>query len=210
MDSSYASRNELVTGLILFDIDGVIFDPEKFGKLIRTKFVKILGISEEELISANADYYSKLSERTDFDPRGITAYLSDRFGKDVAPLDRVFWEDTDIYKNSLYPEAREVLEKLKGEKILGIFSQGNRDLQNRKLDAAELRDYFSPEYIFIHKRKLSDEAIELLPREATFIDNKHDVVEVLQKFVDVIWINRKSDESDPKIKTIHSLAELTD
>lgn len=193
---------------MLFDIDGVLFDPDKFGKLIRSRFVKILGISEEELISANADYYSKLSERTDFDPREITAYLSDRYGKDVASLDRVFWEEEDIYKESLYSETREVLKKLKEQNTLGIFSQGNSDLQNRKLDAGKLRDYFSSDYIFILRRKLSDEAIELLPREATFIDNKHDVVIALQKFVDVIWINRKSDESDPEIKTIHSLEEL--
>lgn len=159
------------------------------------------------MISANADYYSTLSERTDFDPREITAYLSDRFGKDVAKLDRVFWEDDRIYEESLYPETREVLGKLKDRKTLGIFSQGNEDLQNRKLDAAKIRQYFSPEYVFIMRRKLSDEAIELLPREATFVDNKHDVVEALQKFVDVIWLNRKSDESDPSIKTIHSLTE---
>ncbi|MBI4092228.1 MAG: HAD family hydrolase [Candidatus Levybacteria bacterium] len=196
--------------LVLFDIDGVLFDPERFGKLLRSKFVKTLGISEEELISANADYYSKLSERTDFDPRGITAYLSDRYGKDVVKLDHVFWEEEDLYQESLYPETREVLKRLKDQKTLGIFSQGNEELQNRKLDAARLRDYFSPEYVFIHKRKLSDEAIELLPREATFVDNKHNVVEALQKFVDVIWINRKSDESDPQIKTIHSLREILD
>lgn len=194
--------------LVLFDIDGVLFDTERFGKLLRAKFVKILGILEEELISANADYYSKLSERTDFDPREITAYLSERFGKDVTTLDHVFWKEEDLYQESLFPETLEVLEKLKGQKTLGVFSQGNEELQNRKLDAARLRDYFSSEYVFIHKRKLSDEAIELLPREATFVDNKHDVVLALQKFVDVIWINRKSDESDPEIKTIHSLAEL--
>lgn len=196
--------------VIFFDIDGVLFDPEKFGKLIRARFVKILGIGEEELIRANADYYSKLSERTDFDPREITAYLSDRYGKDVAALDRVFWEKEDIYQESLYPETREVLEKLKGQKTLGIFSQGNSDLQNRKLDVTRLRQYFSPEYIFVLRRKLSDEAIELLPREATFVDNKHDVVEALQKFVDVIWINRKSGESDSSIKTIHTLREILD
>src|SRR3990167_11390703 len=196
--------------LVLFDIDGVLFDTERFGKLLRSRFVAILGISEEELISANADYYSKLSERTDFDPGGITAYLSHRYGKDVARLNKVFWEEEDLYQQSLYPETQEVLEKLKDQKTLGIFSQGNEELQNRKLDAARLRDYFSPEYIFIHKRKLSDDAIELLPREATFVDNKHDVVVALQKFVDVIWINRKSEEGDPQIKTIHSLREILD
>lgn len=193
---------------VLFDIDGVLFDTEKFGKLLRSEFVRILDIGEEELISANADYYSNLSERTDFDPRGITAYLSERFEKDVVKLDHVFWKEDDLYQESLYPETQEVLRELKDQKTLGIFSQGNEELQNRKLDAAKLRDYFSPEHVFIHRRKLSDDAIELLPRQATFVDNKHDVVVALQKFVDVIWINRKSDELDPEIKTIHSLREI--
>lgn len=196
--------------ILLFDIDGTLFDAERFGQLIRARFTNVLGISEEELIRANADYYAGLSEKSDFDPRGITAFLSQRYGKDVAALDHVFWEEDDLYKKSLYPETTSVLERLKLHKALGIFSQGNKDYQNRKLDACKLRDYFSPEHIFILRRKIADEGIELLPKEAIFIDNKHDVVLALSKFVNTIWINRKSQDSDPQVKTIHTLREIID
>ena len=197
-----------MSGLILFDIDGVLFDPEKFGKLIRAEFVKVLNISEEELIRANADYYSELESSTDFDPHDIAAYIAARFKTEPEVLDRVFWENDEIYKGSIFQDVEESLKKLSHSHILGIFSQGNEDLQKRKLEAGGVKKYFKDDQVFIQTRKLSDEAIELLPREATVIDNKHDVVSALSKFVNVIWLNRKTEDSDPQIKTIHSLREL--
>lgn len=193
---------------ILFDIDGVLFDPEKFGRLIRAEFVKLLKVDEEELIRANADYYAKLETTTDFDPRDITAYIAFRFKSDPKVLDRVFWENDEIYKSSIYEDVYDALKTLSGSKTLGIFSQGNAELQKRKLSAGGIEKYFAQDQIFIRERKLSDEAVALLPREATVVDNKHDVVSALSKFVNVVWLNRKTSDSDQQIKTIHSLSEL--
>lgn len=198
----------VMSDLILFDIDGVLFDPEKFGRLIRAEFTQILNISEEELIRSNADYYAKLESTADFDPRQITSHLAGEFNGISEALDRVFWENDKIYKESLYPEVEEVLKKLSQNHTLGIFSQGNDALQARKLDAGGIKKYFDKEKIMISSRKLSDAPIALLPREATVIDNKHDVVRELSKFVAVIWLNRKTEDSDPQIKTIHNLSEL--
>lgn len=197
-----------MSNLILFDIDGVLFDSEKFGKLIRAEFVKILNISEEELIRANADYYAKLETTTDFNPREITSYLAEHFDADQKALDQVFWENDEIYKGAIYQDVSEALKKLSGKYTLGIFSQGNEELQRKKLDASGIKKYFKDEHIMISVRKLSDDAIELLPRDATLIDNKHDVVIALKKFTNVIWLNRKTEDSDPDIRTIHTLSEL--
>lgn len=194
---------------VLFDIDGTLFDPEHFGRLIRAEFTKILKVGEEDLIRANADYYAKLESNADFKPREITAHLAREFKGDQGELDRVFWENDGIYKESLFGETEEVVKKLSHNHILGIFSQGNEDLQTRKLEASGIKKYFKPEYVFIHARKLTDDAIELLPRSSTLIDNHHDVVLALKDFVSVIWINRKTEDSDPQIKTIHTLADLT-
>lgn len=200
----------LVGSLLLFDIDGTVFNTEKFGSFVRTEFLKILTISKEELSRAIADYFAALETTTDFSPRDITIHIGQRYSMDPILLDKVFWENDKIYKDSLYPEVVSVLKKLSEIHTLGIFSQGNEEFQTRKLRAAGIMDIFNKGYIFIYARKLLDEAISNLPRNAAVIDNKHDVVVELSKSRDTIWINRKSDESDPHIKTIHALTEILD
>lgn len=195
-------------GVILFDIDGTLFDPEKFGKLIRAEFVKILNINEEELIRANADYYAKLESTADFDPRGITAHLAQAFGANKEELDRVFWENDKIYQESLFDDAKMCLEKVTDGNILGIYSQGNSEFQIRKLVACGINKFFRSDYVFIHSRKLTEEALSLLPREALLIDNHHDVIAAAKGYVKLIWLNRKTEDVDPEVTTIHSLNEL--
>lgn len=194
--------------LVFFDIDGTLFDPQKFGQQIRAEFIKILNISEEELIRANADYYAKLEESTDFDPRDLVSFISSRFNHPREKLDSVFWENDTIYRESFFPETEDVVSKLSKNHTLGIFSQGNEELQIRKLTAGGLIKFFHEENIILRPRKLLDESIALLPRDATVIDNKHDVVTILASFVNVIWVNRRTEDSDLNIQTIHSLREL--
>lgn len=194
--------------IILFDIDGTLFDPQRFGKLLRQEFVKILNIDEEELVRANADYYSKLESTTDFLPRDIVAFLANRFNVSEDELNRVFWENDQIYKDSLYPEVVDVLKNLSSAHVLGIFSQGDQELQTRKLNACDISQYFDRNKLFVYKRKLLDEVLGALPGGALFIDDKHDVVEALSKARDVVWINRRNEDVDPQIRTVHSLEEL--
>ncbi len=194
--------------MIFLDIDGTLFDPECFGRLIRSKFINILNTNEEELMRVIADYYANLETTTDFNPRDITVFIAQRFGVDPSPLDAVFWEDNDIYRDSLYPEVEDALGSLSKREKLGIFSQGNEDLQRRKLVATGLIKYIDPEEIIIHRRKTSDEALVLLPRDITVVDDNHDVVISLLPIAQPVWINRRSDEGDPRVRTIHALNEL--
>lgn len=194
--------------LILFDIDGTLFDPQVFGSLIRAEFVKILNVDEEELIRANADYYANLESTTDFSPHDMTEFLAARFKVEPDLLDKVFWENDKVYKESLYPEVVDVLKRLSKETSLGIFSQGSVELQTRKLNACDIAQYFDREKLFIYKRKLLDEVIGALPEDAVFIDDKHDVVAALHGKRNAVWVNRRSDETDPQIRTIHTLEEL--
>ena len=195
--------------LVLFDIDGTLFDADLFGKQIRAEFMKILGATEDDLIRTIADYYAALEHYSDFNPREITDFVSKRYEVDKALLDEVFWGEDVIYKESLYKETLDVLKKISRGKTLGIFSQGNQELQERKLTAAGIIKYFDENYIFVHPRKLSDAAIEVLPRDATVVDDNHDVAATIASFVESIWINRRTQDNDPNIRTIHSLTELT-
>ncbi len=194
--------------MIFLDIDGTLFNPELFGKLIRDRFVNILNTSEEELMKVIADYYANLETTTDFNPREITVFIAQRYGSERDQLDAVFWEDNDIYRSSLYPEVESTLGILSKNEKLGIFSQGNEDLQRRKLIATGIVKYIDPEEIIIHRRKTSDEVLALLPHDAVVVDDNHDVAITLAPLTQSIWINRRSDENDSKVKTIHALNEL--
>jgi FMN phosphatase YigB (HAD superfamily) len=197
-----------MNGLLLMDIDGTLFDSSLFGSKMRAEFINILGVGEDELARTIADYYAALEHRSDFNPREITDFVSKRYGVEKSLLDEVFWNDDKIYSESLFSEVDDVLKKLSKGKTLGVFSQGNEELQSRKLTAAGIKEYFDEAYIFIHSRKLSDEAIAVLPRGATVVDDSHDVAVTLATFVNTIWINRRTEDSDPEVKTIHLLSEL--
>lgn len=194
---------------IFFDIDGTLVDAEKFGKSIRTSFMKVLKVDEEELARAIADYYAALESTTDFNPKDIVVHISKRYGIDPILLDNVFWKEDKHYKEALYPEVITVLEKLSKENALGIFSQGFEEFQRHKLNASGIISFFKEENIFIYRRKLSDEATGSLPRTATVIDDNHEVVLKLSDYVGAIWMNRRTEDDDAQVKTIHSLSELT-
>src|SRR3990167_9237571 len=179
--------------ILLFDIDGTLFDAEKFGKLTREEFLRILNIDEENLMRTIADYYSSLEASTDINPK---------------LLDKLFWEEDKHYQESLFPETLSVLQQLSEKKTLGIFSQGLEDFQLHKLEASGIRDFFNKAFIFVRRRKSLEDATGDLPKGATVIDNNHQVVLKFSPVVNTIWINRKSQDSDPQIKTIHSLEEL--
>ncbi|HVZ67695.1 MAG TPA: HAD family hydrolase [Patescibacteria group bacterium] len=194
--------------VVLFDIDGTLFNPEKFGKLIRLEFVKLLGIEEEELVRANADYYANLETTTDFNPRDIVAHIADRFGADPEALNKVFWQNNQIYKESLYPDVLDTLKRLSKKHTLGIFSQGNEELQTRKLNASDITQYFDRDHLYIHRRKLDEDVLDQLPEGAVIIDDNRDIAKSASAFREAIWINRRTDDGDPNVETIHTLEEV--
>ncbi|KKQ94352.1 MAG: hypothetical protein UT20_C0039G0005 [Candidatus Levybacteria bacterium GW2011_GWA1_39_11] len=180
--------------ILLFDIDGTLFDAEKFGKLTREEFLRILNIDEENLMRTIADYYSSLEASTDYNPREITVFMGEKYNIDPKLLDKLFWEEDKHYQESLFPETLSVLQQLSEKKTLGIFSQGLEDFQLHKLEASGIRDFFNKAFIFVRRRKSLEDATGDLPKGATVIDNNHQVV---LKFSPVV-----------NTKTIHSLEEL--
>ncbi|HVT00706.1 MAG TPA: HAD family hydrolase [Patescibacteria group bacterium] len=194
--------------LLLLDIDGTLFNPEQFGRLIRHEFVRILGVSEEEIVRANADYYATLPTTTDFNPRDIAQHIANAFSVDQAELDKVFWENEQIYKESLFPEVLDTLKKLSKTHTLGIFSQGNEELQTRKLNACDIAQFFDRNYLYIHKRKLEEEVLNQIPEAAIIVDDNHDWVKEINAKRGAIWLNRRTEDKDPSLTTIHLLSDL--
>jgi hypothetical protein len=71
-----------------------------------------------------------------------------------------------------------------------------------------LKKFFQEDYIFIHRRKTSDEVLSALPKNAMVVDDNHDLAVRLSSYVDAVWMNRRTDDDDPEVKTIHSLKDV--
>lgn len=68
-------------------------------------------------------------------------------------------------------------------------------------------DFFEPDLIFVSDNKTSESFLKTLPEKSIIIEDRIGVIEKLSDFKP-IWLNRNSNENDPKIPTIHSLSEL--
>lgn len=110
--------------------------------------------------------------------------------------------DTPLFKESAlttfqsYEESLEVLETLKKEAILGIYSEGDIDLQTKKLLQTKLSPYFIKEYTHIFTKKLENLPIVFTQKEDTVIflvDDRRVILSSVKTFnpeVHTIWIKR--------------------
>lgn len=110
--------------------------------------------------------------------------------------------DTDHFKKSLltihknYEEVKNVLEKLKRIAILGIFSEGDLELQKKKLAETGVKDYFEEDNTHIVLSKLIDlrKVLEKYENRKTFfVDDKLSILFDTKKLfpkVVVIWVKR--------------------
>jgi len=63
--------------------------------------------------------------------------------------------------------------------------------------------------IFIFEEKRSLKTLQSLPKNAVFIDDKYEVIDLLlENDLEAVWINRKSDKKHHKAPTISKLSDL--
>jgi len=192
--------------IILFDIDGTLFDSKKFMNLVRVELASHLGVNENDVYKGVEDYYSYLSSNTDFNPHKLLEHLSGFFKTDEESLKSIFWDDKH-YKEALYPETIKVLKNLQKKMDLGIFSQGFEDFQMHKLIASGILQYFNKKLYYISRKKLDNAFIKTLPNEAVVVDDRIEAVDKLGKMA--IWINRNNeDEANFKGEMIKDLNQL--
>lgn len=142
-------KNNLV---ILFDIDYTLFDVGKYRSLVFERFQELLpevkGISEiakktyEEIRESG---WFEIDRFTKQFLENITTQINGKILADV-------WRDSELLKESLYPEAEMVLRKLDSMNfILGIFSSGTVEFQKSKIDT--ISHFFKTEHVHIHGLK---------------------------------------------------------
>lgn len=197
---------------ILFDIDKTLFNSSLFmGKFIENVSQRT-GIEKSKIIDINKKYIEELESRTDFETLVFIEKLVNEIKVEKEIINDIFF-DKEIYIASLYPEVKNVLQRLKENGLLlGIFSEGFELFQLKKLEIAGLKDFFNKDFIFIGRRKLDDKFIEKLPDGVFIVDDKKEVIEKLQSFnkFKLFWLNRKDDQKIDGVITIKSLLEITE
>ncbi|MFA5532127.1 MAG: HAD family hydrolase [Candidatus Shapirobacteria bacterium] len=194
--------------IILFDIDDTLVDTHPMAKSFYQKIANTIGVSLEEIVEAKEKYKTTLEKYSDYHPNELMEFIHKVFKIDENKKTNPFVEEKH-YRESLFPETRNVLEKLSKKYRLGIFSEGFEDYQSNKISA--LTDLLDKNLIFILRRKIEESSLNKLPKGSIIIDDRIEVVEKLRDFggFQVFWLNRKNDHKKiAGVKTINSLSEL--
>ncbi len=123
--------------------------------------------------------------------------------------------NTALFKQSnrrqfeLYPEVMDVLTNLSRIAILGIFSEGNQELQNKKLEETRIDHFFSKDHIHIMPLKQEVKEISDKYHDARIflVDDKLLALRLMKKAlanIKTIWIKRGE-----YAKKISSLPDFT-
>ncbi|MPM91500.1 hypothetical protein SDC9_138631 [bioreactor metagenome] len=195
--------------VILFDIDKTLLNPylilKDLGNEIKNKFHKNVDILE-----VHAEYVKKLESSTDFDAKDFLIFLSKKTEISFDKLNKYFY-NSKLWESYVYEGTKELLDKIKFDFDLGIFSEGFDVSQNEKLEMSKLDIFFKKDLLFISRRKLNNDFLKTLPKKAIVVDDKKEVMETLKQLrpdLELIWINRTNDEKMENVKIIKSLKEL--
>ncbi len=200
-------------GILLFDIDRTILDTTKLSSYFESGLKEVFKNSSlEEIKAAKNDYTFSLSDKIEFDPENFATFLCKSLDfNDKNKILEIYYGQKfrNWYKNSVFNETYEVIEKLKDKYRLGIYSEGTKRFQNYKFDSMGISDLLDKNLIFIFDHKTNPKSISKIPKEAIVVDDKESVCEYLvgNKFK-VIWLNKLDIRKSTKFKTIHSLLEL--
>lgn len=192
---------------LLFDIDETLFDSKKFAQDTWNLISKNFDIPFLKLREVIDSYYLHLEDRTKFNPKDLISVISKQFNADKNNMWKIFWDNKNLYEHAIYYDTIDALSFAKKHFNVGTYSQGFFDLQKHKLEMIGILGYFDPNLLFITADKSNKKFLKTLPKNSIIVENAYEVVEKLSDFRPV-WINRNSDENDPKIPTIHSLTEL--
>jgi hypothetical protein len=196
--------------IILFDIDKTLFDVNTyFSKNVWPAVEKDLKISKDQLDKVSEIYQETLSKSTEFDPEGWLRVAKKELGEKSKGI-RDYIYNSDYFVKSLFNEVIPVLDELKEDYTLGIYSEGIDEWQRKKLEFSGINNYFEQKYMFIGPNKVSVVFLENLPRESIIIDDRSDFILELQKldYVYPVWLNRTEKESLPNTKEVKDLTGL--
>jgi len=195
--------------IILFDWDDTLFSKAEYKKNLRGNLARICEVSEEEIFELEEKYFDNLINSGDFQIDDFVRTFSQRFNKKIN-LEDFSTDRLGIYSRALFPETIGVLNKLKINFQLGIYSQGFDSLQKIKIKSSGIENFFDQNLIYINRNKLDPEFIKKLPNDVIVIEDKKEVIEKLKDTgrFQLFWINRIDDQKIEGVTTIKNLGEL--
>lgn len=118
------------------------------------------------------------------------------FDIDYTLFDTAHFKETKLKEFRLYDEVEKVLTDLSKGFVLGIFSEGETDLQIEKLKKTKIYRFFQPDHIYIEI--LKKDKIQSISRKyrETFIymvDDKLPILKLMKQALPnatTIWIKR--------------------
>ncbi len=198
--------------VILFDIDGTLFDSSSFLKDFYKSLIDEFNISSDNLDAVKKIYIKNKKENGYFLPSTFLKKIANRFTSiKLNLLNKTFW-NVDLFEKNLYKDSS-IIKDLSRVAVIGIFSKGDYDFQKQKISF--IADLLDGENIYIFSNKIGriDEVLEnYLDYQIYMIDNQMDVLEKAKDLfpnISTVLIDRnKSSEEDKDIIKIKTLNEL--
>jgi hypothetical protein len=181
--------------VVLFDIDGTLWNPRKRDELFRAELSRRWGVDQQQYQVWLEEYVASLPDSTHFLPEAWLGLLHGKLyqmGRPVEEkeLEAIFF-DRAQFLAALYPEVLPVLEQLHDTYRLGVFSQGFAEFQLLKLQLSGLYPWLESDKLFISANKTTAEYLELLPT-AVVIDDRPDMIERMcaASQLQPVWLRR--------------------
>ena len=107
--------------IILFDWDDTLFSKVEYKKNLRGNLARICEVSEEEIFEFEENYFNNLDKSDDFKIDNFLESFEQKFNKKIN-LEDFNSDKLGIYSKALFPETVSVLNSLKNNFNLGIYS----------------------------------------------------------------------------------------
>ena len=145
---------------IIFDLDNTLHDSEFLTESVLDKVVSLM--IEKGMRCNIKEGVEKLKEIIKFNPSvnkiKELALTFDSNDEKVINAGVYAYQHPDFNELIIYPETKEVLNKLKNIFKLVLITQGAYDSQNKRIDSLGIKDYF--DYIYLSESGKKKESFE--------------------------------------------------
>jgi phosphoglycolate phosphatase-like HAD superfamily hydrolase len=162
--------------IVFFDIDGVIFDAQKFFAGFCDKFVQTNNLDKKEREKLKNLYEEVKEEKGFFDPEAFLAKISSQYSITKEGLERLWWDEDSFGECLLIDEN--FLKQIQEKAVVGIFSKGEINFQKKKIEKFD--NLINPEDIYIFE----DKTVRISKVLARYRDYKIYVVDDNQKVLE--------------------------
>jgi phosphoglycolate phosphatase-like HAD superfamily hydrolase len=164
--------------IILFDIDGTIFDAKKFFNDFYEKIAQRFSLNNKDVADLKVLYQNIKEKKGFFDPQTFLIEVSSRYAIKLGALEKLLWIESNFQQYLLIDEK--YFKKVQEKAIIGIFSKGEINFQKKKIEL--LKDFIGPQHMHIFENKIEkiSEVLEKYKGYKIFVVDDNE--KILQSF----------------------------